>query len=209
MRQIKKNAEPPEWRAYRLTPGVSYQAIRELRESLLKEQGYICAYCMRRIPLKDSKSNETSRIEHILSRENHPDRQLNYTNMAICCPGAIDNHVHCDNSKGSKDITFDLYNRYLFTTLSYKAKDGEIISSDANFNTQMNDILNLNHPLLKAGRNAVRKGIFEALNKQGWTEENIKRQIELWDNKDDKGCYRPYCGMVVWYLTKKLNQTKK
>ena len=44
---ITKNKEPKEWTEYRNTPGVDYQAIPELVQSLLKEQGYICAYCMR------------------------------------------------------------------------------------------------------------------------------------------------------------------
>ena len=49
---ITKNKEPKEWTEYRNTPGVDYQAIPELVQSLLKEQGYICAYCKRRIPNK-------------------------------------------------------------------------------------------------------------------------------------------------------------
>ena len=39
---ITKNKEPKEWTEYRNTPGVDYQAIPELVQSLLKEQGYIC-----------------------------------------------------------------------------------------------------------------------------------------------------------------------
>lgn len=53
MIKIAKNKEPKEWTEYRNTPGVDYQSIPELVESLLKEQGYICAYCMRRIPHRD------------------------------------------------------------------------------------------------------------------------------------------------------------
>lgn len=54
---ITKNKEPKEWTEYRNTPGVDYQAIPELIQSLLKEQGYICAYCMRRIPKQDKLYN--------------------------------------------------------------------------------------------------------------------------------------------------------
>lgn len=38
---ITKNKEPKEWTKYKSTPGVDYQAIPELVQSLLKEQGYI------------------------------------------------------------------------------------------------------------------------------------------------------------------------
>ena len=85
---IKKNPEPRKWLEYRSTPGVDYQSIPELVDSLLEEQGYICAYCMRRIPSKDRlykrdgktfvHTNEDHRIEHILSRENHDDKKFEY-----------------------------------------------------------------------------------------------------------------------------------
>ena len=35
---IKKNPEPREWLEYRSTPGVDYQSIPELVDSLLEEQ---------------------------------------------------------------------------------------------------------------------------------------------------------------------------
>jgi hypothetical protein len=59
MRRIEKNIEPREWTEYRLTQdNPPYESKLELRESLLKEQGYICAYCMRRIPVKDDNSKD-------------------------------------------------------------------------------------------------------------------------------------------------------
>ena len=65
---------------------------------------------MRRIPHKDKNSNENSRIDHILSRDKHPDMKLDYGNMVICCPGAISGNFHCDKFKGEEDITFSLFN---------------------------------------------------------------------------------------------------
>lgn len=54
MRKITKNTEPKAWTQYRLTPGAAFKPIPELVNSLLDEQGYICAYCERRIPCKDA-----------------------------------------------------------------------------------------------------------------------------------------------------------
>ncbi len=81
MIKITKRKEPKEWTEYRNTPGVDYQSIPELVDSLLQEQDYICAYCMRRIPCKDKlnmteSTNEDHRIEHILSREKHSDQNF-------------------------------------------------------------------------------------------------------------------------------------
>lgn len=70
MIKIAKNKEPKEWTEYRNTPGVDYQSIPELVESLLKEQGYICAYCMRRIPHRD-KLYKKDGIKYVLTDESH------------------------------------------------------------------------------------------------------------------------------------------
>lgn len=206
MRKINKKAEPKEWTAYRLTPGVDYEAIPELRQSLLEEQGYICAYCMRRIPVRDTNSNEITRIDHILSRENHPELKLNYANMAICCPGAIDSDFHCDKLKEDNDVTFDIYSDHFFTTLSYGSKTGEISCSNPTHCNEINIILNLNNGLLKANRHSVLNGVIQYLNKKGWTVANIKSQLANWENLNRAGQYKPYCGIVVWYLQKRLRR---
>lgn len=206
MRKIIKQAEPKEWTSHRLTPGADYEAKPELRKSLLQEQGYICAYCMRRIPVKDSNSNETTRIDHLLSREKHPELKLNYHNMVICCPGAINNDFHCDKLKADIDISFDLFKDSFFTTLSYGSKSGEIKSSDVEYNRQINELLNLNNRLLKRNRQNTLLGVIKYLNRNGWTVTNINRQIRIWDNKDDEGYYKEYNGIVLWYLKKKLKQ---
>lgn len=206
MRKINKSREPEKWTQYRLTPDADYEAIPELRQSLLEEQGYICAYCMRRIPVKDSNSNETSRIEHILSQESHPDKKLDYSNMAICCPGAINSDFHCDKLKGKKDITFNLYSDSFFTTLTYGSRKGDIKSSDLEYDKQINSTLNLNNKLLMANRISALNGVKSYLNKYGWTTANYNKLVNLWNHKDTKGCYKEYCGIVVWFLKEKLKQ---
>ena len=55
MIKITKIREPRELKKYRTPPGAAYIARdRSVKEavlnSLLNEQGHLCAYCMRRIP---------------------------------------------------------------------------------------------------------------------------------------------------------------
>lgn len=209
MRKINKGQEPREWTEYRLTPGVDYQAIPELRDSLLKEQGYICAYCMRHIPVRDTNSDETSRIEHILSRENHDDLKLDYSNMVICCPGAIDRKFHCDKLKESNDITFDLFSDHFISTLSYSSKSGEIKCSNSVHSTEIKNILNLNNGLLKKNRAKTLKGVIDILERIGWTKANITKQYNIWNTTNSQGAFNEYCGIVTWYLEKKLRQCAK
>lgn len=206
MRKIQKQSEPHEWTEYRLTPGAHYEASPALRQALLEEQGYLCAYCMRRIPVHDANSNETTRIDHILSRRNHSELQLNYSNMVVCCPGAINTSFHCDKQKGENDVTFNLYDDHFFDTLSYSSKDGKLQSSDAESNRQINTLLNLNHALLKRNRLETLRGVIRMLDRMGWTVSTLRHQIDTWDNKDQQGCFKPYNGIVVWFLKKKMKQ---
>lgn len=206
MRKILKQLEPREWTKHRLTPGAKYEAVPELRKALLEEQGYLCAYCMRRIPISDTNSNESTRIDHILSRTKHPELQLNYSNMVVCCPGAITSDFHCDKQKGENDITINLFEDHFFDTLSYSSKDGRIKSSDAESDRQINELLNLNHALLKRNRLETLRGVILMLNRIGWTSSNIRHQIEIWNQKDQQGHYKPYNSIVVWFLKKKMEQ---
>lgn len=206
MRKILKQLEPREWTKHRLTPGAKYEAVPELRKALLEEQEYLCAYCMRRIPIRDTNSNESTRIDHILSRTKHPELQLNYSNMVVCCPGAITSDFHCDKQKGENDITINLFEDHFFDTLSYSSKDGRIKSSDAESDRQINELLNLNHALLKRNRLETLRGVILMLNRIGWTSSNIRHQIEIWNQKDQQGHYKPYNSIVVWFLKKKMEQ---
>lgn len=205
MIRINKAIEPQAWILYRNTDGVSYQAIPALREALLAEQGYICAYCMRRIPTKDENNTETSRIEHVQSRENHPERQLDYTNMVICCPGFMNSTEHCDKSKGRLDISFTPVNTEIEAYLSYSTKDGTIKSSDAQWDKEINEILILNNPLLRYNRNQTLEGIRIVLERKKWRKTELQTKLAEWQEKDSEGKLKPYCGIVLWYLSKKLH----
>ena len=219
---IKKNPEPREWLEYRCTPGVDYQSFPELVDSLLEEQGYICAYCMRRIPCKDRlykrngktyvHTNEDHRIEHMLSRENHDDKKLDYSNMVICCPGHIGNEDHCDRLKDNKDISFSPLDPHFIATLSYKI-DGEIVSSEDKYNNELNDVLNLNTPILKENRKnareAVKKELIALKGEKPWNKAILSKYIKKYSYKTEKGGklkLTPYCGVVLFFLQKKLKQ---
>ncbi len=205
MIQINKGIEPVEWTAKKATPGFTeYEPIPELRDALLIEQGYICAYCMRRIPAKDVKVDATSKIEHIKSQEDRDDLQLNYANMAICCPGNLNDEAHCDKLKGSSSVTFNLHTHALQQSIEYASKDGFIRSTNSTWDKEMNDLLNLNHPMLKANRKETLWGIIEYLNTTKWSTQTVNNKLNQWRQLNAEGKYFEFCGIIIWYLEKKL-----
>lgn len=203
MRKIEKGREPAAWTARRMTPGAVYEAVPELREALLREQGHICAYCMGRIPAKDMDGRVSSRIEHVLCRGVHPELQLDYNNMVLCCPGDLNNVAHCDRSKGNRDVSFSLFDQGFIDSLSYDAK-GAIKCSDSRFQSEIDEVLNLNHPLLKENRRVVLDQVKMELGRK-WTPKQLKRILRRWDSKDSEGRFKSYCGVVAWYIKKKLS----
>lgn len=220
---IKKNQEPSKWLAYRLTQGVDYQAIPELVESLLKEQGYICAYCMRRIPHKDrlyvKKSNEyvltneDHRVEHIKSREKHDDLKFDYSNLVICCPGHIGDEDHCDRLKKSQDISFSPLDPVFINSISYTS-EGKIVSSNDVYNNEMEKVLNLNTRLLVLNRKSALDGVIKNINvvckRNGkWDKPTLNKIIDKYKNmhiEDGDKKFYPYCGIILNYLCKKVSQ---
>lgn len=207
MIRINKATEPAEWTAKKLTSGFNkYEPISELRVALLQEQGYICAYCMRKIPveIKDKNESETSKIEHINSRDSYPHLQLNYDNMIICCPGNINGSYHCDKSKGKLAITFSPFDISIQQSISYGTKDGTIKSNLSNVNDDINNILSLNNGMLKSNRFHTLRGMRSILEKKKWKKAQLEIKLNEWDNFNNDGKLKPYCGIIVWYLKKKL-----
>lgn len=95
MRYIRKEHFPPQltkWIAEnRHLPNFSYDSLSssvrdELRDTLLKEQGYICAYTGLKIDA------ERSHIEHMITQKNckdsgRPELTVDYRNVVACFPG--------------------------------------------------------------------------------------------------------------------------
>lgn len=205
MIKINKGLEPLKWSEKKAIPDFTkYESITELRDALLEEQGYICAYCMRRIPAKDVKVDATSKIEHIKSQEDRPDLQLNYANMAICCPGNLYDEAHCDKLKGSNSVSFNLHTPDLQNSIAYDSLDGSIRSSNQTWNEEVNKMLNLNHGLLKANRKEALESVIEFLNTAGWSTKTINAKLKEWRQRNSEEKHIQFCGIVIWYLEKKL-----
>jgi len=96
MKFIRKTSEPPEdlvaWKSQ--NPGMGWEDFKgrdtcnNLRDILLKEQGYICCYCER------ETDKDRGHFEHIMPRSYKTDggieegrqRELDYHNIVFSCP---------------------------------------------------------------------------------------------------------------------------
>jgi uncharacterized protein (TIGR02646 family) len=118
MKHIVKGPQPPElgrWNDENERDGaevgwnqLSGESKDELKSSLLREQGYICCYCEKRISenICGPREDDTcSHIEHIKPRSNpsYQDHVFDYDNLLASCEGR--RHLqqparHCGNRKG-------------------------------------------------------------------------------------------------------------
>jgi uncharacterized protein (TIGR02646 family) len=148
-----------------------------VQNSLLKEQYYLCAYCMRRI-------HTAEKIEHWSSQEesknsNNAIETLDYRNMLAVCEGTSGSHNHCDQSRSLKNptLTVNPTKKEIIQQVKY-LKNGKIYSENSMINNDLNspDVLNLNNISLmderKKAYEAVKKSIDIKL------EENQKVRLK-------------------------------
>ena len=157
MKKIIKQSEPRSLVEHRSQANADYDNYPDkdkLRESLLKEQGYICCYCMSRIKLDEMK------IEHWQPQTKYSSRQLDYRNLLGACmgnQGARPQNQHCDTRKGDSEITSNPIegDKNCENLIKYRP-DGRIYSDDVSINHDLNETLNLNLGFLKKYKKTIK-----------------------------------------------------
>lgn len=208
MRTIIKRPEPPRLTAHRLTPHSDYDNFAgkdQLRSALVAEQHGLCCYCMGRI----RNSPDTMKIEHWRCQSRYPAEQLNYRNLLGACLGGHgqpEHLQHCDTRKGDGDLRWNPANlgQRIETRVRYEM-DGSIRANDAVFDSQLNEVLNLNLPLIRNNRKGVLTGVLE-----WWrTERRVPRarlEREINARTISAGNLTPYCQVAVWWLEQRLTR---
>ena len=228
MKQIIKTVEPQSLIQHRANQpsffdNLPHAAKEDLRQSLLSEQGYICCYCMKRIPEKVEKDGIVSydmKVEHYKCQDFHEDLQLNYRNLFGACignEGQPSRIQTCDTKKGNKELTINLLiNAPCCENLFKYNAEGEIMSVDDNneINRQLNEVLNLNMQTLKDGRSEIYLEVqrkVEAHSRQLGSKQlrvnYIEREKQDWLTPRDKKL-KQYCMIAVYYLNKKIKQNQ-
>jgi len=207
MKSIKKNNEPrtlEEHRCNSCTTYDNYAFKDDLRQALVEEQYSLCCYCMQRI----QADRTLMKVEHWRCQTRYPGEQLIYRNLLGACLG---NHgkpgrlQHCDTFKKDKELSRNPANgipavdhdiRYL--------PNGSIISNDADFNRELNDVLNLNLDFLERNRKAVLDALNSWADRTGRIRKaDIRAKLRDW-SQPQNGALREYCGVAIYWLQKKL-----
>jgi uncharacterized protein (TIGR02646 family) len=206
MRAISKGQEPRSLTEHRNGQWCNYdnyQGKDDLRQALIIEQRGLCCYCMGRI----RQDINHMKIEHWKCQVFFPQDQLNYTNLLGSCMGGEgqpQNLQCCDTRKKNLELKWNpaIPNHMIETRIKY-GPDGLIRSDDPIFDDQLNEVLNLNLPVLKNNRKGVLDAVLEWWKKRKpMPPENIEREIRRRD--DSNGELQPYCQVAVWWLRKKL-----
>ena len=211
MRAIAKGREPASLTSHRENRPSDYDNYPEkddLRQALVTEQRGLCCYCLSRIR-PDSKS---MKVEHWRSQSRYPDKQLSYQNLLGACRGGHGQPAHlqhCDTRKGDGDLKWNPANpaHHIETRIRYEL-DGSIHANEADFDGQLNDVLNLNLRVLKSNR----KGVLDAV-LDWWKHERARiggpvprdRFVRKRDQHiGGDGELQPYCQVTVWWLEQRL-----
>ncbi|MDP3914316.1 MAG: TIGR02646 family protein [Bacteroidota bacterium] len=214
MKQINKGREPRSLTEHRASGG-TYKGWdnSELRQQLLEEQGYICCYCMKRIPEKDWPH---SKIEHVKSQKKHLELQLNYRNLLIACTGNENGTKimrSCDTSKGEKDLSFNPSdNAHNIEPLIKYLSNGEIRSIDPAIDNELDNILHLNTKDLRDTRAGYYKMFDDKIKQKGNEYKGKQIPRSFFEAEKEQllikfgGKFPEFCMVAVYLLNKRLSK---
>ncbi|MCB9742227.1 MAG: hypothetical protein H6741_18710 [Alphaproteobacteria bacterium] len=220
--QYRLNQGPPAPR-YEDAPGPALQAVRE---ALLRDQGWLCAYCMKRIrqeKLKRAAGAEerdtrlNMKVEHWFPR--HPDTedpveaamgqalQLSWGNLLGCCKGGEGRpaHLHhCDTAKKSHIIRLKPTDKP--EQLVYYGVDGELLSDDDAVQHELDEVLRLNLDHLRLARRAAleayKQGVHQR-HKGTWSPQLLQRELLRLEDPHQTHL-ESFLGIITAYLRRRL-----
>jgi len=223
VREILKGKEPKELEEYRCKPDAVYDGPNftdvknDIREQLVLEQGFLCAYCMSRLAVDLEKKDFTKmKVEHWHCQDSYSAEQLDYRNMLGVCLGnegySLDKQT-CDTRKGNADIKYnpaDL-SHHIDSRIRFDG-NGKIKSDDKAFDSQLNEVLNLNYPRLMENRKGVWDAVYQALSKRFSEKPGSRKPAEklaiveellgTWGGRNRDGRFQEYCAVAIYFLRK-------
>lgn len=210
---IIKGSEPTSLTQYKKQAYASYDGLTQevkddIRDALLRDQKYICAYCMRRI----TNNRNTTKIEHWVAQSEIETEQgkLDYKIMlAVCdgCRGSRDEYTTCDEHRHNKELYVNPLDEKMIATIYYD-RNGFIHSKDSQIDKDLNETLNLNCEAAPSKIVLNRKIIYETCYKKlsevqsrgQWTKSTLLKVLSLYEPKDRLDNSNEYVTMEPEYV---------
>lgn len=212
---IKKNTEPKSlinWK--KSNPGRLYNDLpsplkREIRNSLLKEQGFVCCFCGTAIGKKESDATviqvlvqkgdlHNTRNAHIIPQSQDRAKTLDYSNICASCdssPGATEKH--CDIAQKDSCLPVSPLQHDCLSFFSFSV-DGTIFPNpdkspeDQVMAKETIKTLGLAARILNSQRDAILKIAEDCLRKNTKYLDNLSK-------KDRNGCFAPFYFVPLCY----------
>lgn len=214
---LTRPTDPQEQRGYGSTLRTNYfdqLPKKEIRATLLREQHYLCAYCMRKLPNEDSVI-----IEHWFPLSEARDTAIDPQNFLGSCDGVYsegqERRSCCDDNKRGSCITIDPRKEWMMDCVQYE-HDGTIYfdapvglseQQKLDIDNDINKVLCLNgkESELTIGRERVyrsAKNMLEKLRlKNRCSVSTVQRLIQ---NIEDQEQYPEYAGVMLFYYKRWL-----
>lgn len=178
---------------------------RETKESLLKEQGWVCAFCGRKIDAGGSH------IEHFLPRSEFPEHHLDYANFfASCGPSGEKSAPQiCGDAKGDWIPTdpVNLIPSHLDCEKRFRYESNGAVNpvdpSDHHVSKAIK-ALNLNDNSLQLVRKSILAGLEAAIHAGEITAQNAADEISSWRARDADGRCKNFGHVAARYLEEEL-----
>lgn len=189
-----------------------------LREQLVREQGWLCAFCMRRVDpeQRDERGEFVMKIAHRVPLKSEPGAALTWANLLGSCDGgqrAGLGHYTCDLRQGDTPLTVDPTDGNSIARVTMRRRDGRaglfVGSDDPTLERELDKVLNLNAGYLPELREAMwmafRTHVMNEHPSRHWEPEVRRRAFARW--RFEKGeRLKQFCGVVEHKL--KRHQAK-
>ncbi len=185
--------------------------FKEIQESLLREQGFLCCYCSTEIGLHDPENKKCSiSIEHLKAKDTNCELTFDYRNLLASCQWTGNCNLKRKNTPLRK---LNPLNEEIVKQLYFKKdKKNFILTSDDEDLTADIETLNLNHSDLSKTRKEIFTELKLNINESFENckdEEEQKKALQLlyekYSQKDaDTGKFIPYSSFRIWVLKSKF-----
>ena len=228
MIRYTKGPAPRQLTTLAATPRMDWDGLRAadrapIRAALVRDQGWLCAYCQRRItPEEDAQTGRSQmKIEHWLprnpagtdGRSGTTDHHFLWSHLLGVCLGVSSDPEapsarisHCDTSRGNADLFLHPVDgqgpdprdhlRYTQAGMVEPAKPNPRVDADIR-------ALNLNAPQLRRGRQDALDEIRKRLDRSGYSLGELKKIAQ--EYQISSGVRMPeHTESVRYYVLKKL-----